>query len=103
MVLTIKKKWFDMIFRREKKEEYREIKPYYTSRFKKLFADGETKRIVLRNGYKWDSPTFMIECRLKKGFGREEWGAEKGKEYYILEILDVMAHIGYCEKSIHFR
>ena len=29
LVLPIKKKWFDMIASGEKKEEYREIKPYY--------------------------------------------------------------------------
>ena len=31
-ILPIKKKWFDMILSGEKKEEYREIKPYYRSR-----------------------------------------------------------------------
>ena len=29
LILPIKKKWFDMIASGEKKEEYREIKPYY--------------------------------------------------------------------------
>ena len=29
LTLPIKKKWFDMILSGEKKEEYREIKPYY--------------------------------------------------------------------------
>ena len=33
LTLPIKKKWFDMILSGEKKEEYREIKPYYDSRF----------------------------------------------------------------------
>ena len=32
LILPIKKKWFDMIRSGEKKEEYREIKSYYTSR-----------------------------------------------------------------------
>lgn len=31
--LTLKKKWFDMIASGEKKEEYREIKPYWIKRF----------------------------------------------------------------------
>lgn len=31
--LTLKKKWFDMIASGEKKEEYREIKPYWIARF----------------------------------------------------------------------
>lgn len=30
--VTIKKKWFDMIYSGEKKEEYREIKPFWESR-----------------------------------------------------------------------
>ena len=33
LVLPIKKKWFDMILSSQKKEEYREIKPYYKTRF----------------------------------------------------------------------
>lgn len=28
LILPIKRKWFDMILSGEKKEEYREIKPY---------------------------------------------------------------------------
>ena len=32
LTLSLKKQWFDMIKSGEKKEEYREIKPYYTSR-----------------------------------------------------------------------
>ena len=33
ITLQIKREWFDMILSGEKKEEYREIKPYYKSRF----------------------------------------------------------------------
>lgn len=29
LILPIKRKWFDMILSGEKKEEYRDIKPYY--------------------------------------------------------------------------
>ena len=32
LVLPIKRKWFEMIASGEKKEEYREIKPYYDKR-----------------------------------------------------------------------
>jgi|688.fasta_scaffold988745_2 hypothetical protein len=34
--LTLKKKWFDMILSGEKKEEYREIKDFFVSRFIKI-------------------------------------------------------------------
>lgn len=37
LILPIKGKWFNMILSGDKREEYREIKPYYTTRFKKIF------------------------------------------------------------------
>lgn len=39
LVLPVKKKWFDMICSGQKKEEYREIKPYYRSRFNNGIGD----------------------------------------------------------------
>ncbi len=38
LTLPIRKKWFDMILSGEKKEEYREIKEYYETRFQNLFG-----------------------------------------------------------------
>lgn len=37
LILPIKGKWFNMILSGGKQEEYREIKPYYMTRFKKIF------------------------------------------------------------------
>ena len=54
LILPIKKKWFDMILSGEKKEEYREIKPYYTSRFSKVFS--------MVN----DIPVGLMETQVKK-------------------------------------
>ncbi len=82
LTLPIKKKWFDMILRGEKGEEYREIKPYYISRFKNM----EGSIVKLRNGYSLDSPYIICSVRIKKGLGKQEWGAEPNKEYYVLEI-----------------
>ena len=94
LTLPIKKKWFDMIASGEKKEEYREIKPYYTARFKKIFRAypvGENRAtIMFRNGYSAKSPTIEAECMLKKGQGKPEWGAEEGREYYVLVILSLV-------------
>ena len=88
LVLPIKKKWFDMIANGEKKEEYREIKPYYTSRFfrnfiksgmeiKYLLAEENMNIvydfIILRNGYRKDSPQLKCYVRIRKGYGKEEW------------------------------
>ena len=36
LILPIKSKWFNMILSGDKQEEYREIKPYYTTGFKKI-------------------------------------------------------------------
>lgn len=91
ITLPIKKKWYDTILSGEKKEEYREIKPYYTSRFRNLWrgslVGGKAERkIMFRNGYSKNSPYFIAECSLSTGTGKEEWGAEHGKEYYVLHI-----------------
>lgn len=93
LTLPIKKKWFDMITSGEKKEEYREIKPYYHSRMKKAFGvDYKDKKTEVKfvNGYGNNKPTIVCEVKLRIGQGKEEWGAEPNKKYYILEILEIM-------------
>lgn len=87
LTLPIKKKWFDLIFSGEKTEEYREVKPYYNSRFKDLDSC-QAFKVRFRNGYSHSSPTLECTARLFFGTGREEWGAEKGKTYYVLRIED---------------
>ena len=101
LTLPIKKKWFDMIKSGVKKEEYREIKPYYDSRFYhlkvELIIDGKEysmyvespRYIIFRNGYSSNSPSIKCEVEISTGFGKEEWGAEPNKEYFILKILSV--------------
>lgn len=117
LTLPIQKRWFDMILSGEKKEEYREIKEYYETRFQNLFGavtiypssifsdrseyellQGEAvpeeirkdsvQEIIFRNGYSKDSKAIKARCRLRTGKGRPEWGALPDKQYYILEILD---------------
>jgi hypothetical protein len=98
LILPIKKKWFDMILSGKKKEEYREIKPYYKSRFAKIFemhpysyipTGLDTHKIIFRNGYRSDSPSFIATVTLDIGTGKTEWGAEEEKDYYILKICDI--------------
>lgn len=93
--LTIKKKWFDMIASGEKKEEYREIKPYYISRFQawgNAFDQCRDFNVVkFRNGYSKSSLIITIECDgIVTGFGNPEWGAEAGKEYYIIKLGQII-------------
>lgn len=87
LTLPIKKVWFDMIQSGIKKEEYREISPYYTSRFKNAFPAGVLKQFIcFRNGYSKKSPEFVALCSLDVKNGKEEWGATPNKKYYVLTI-----------------
>lgn len=93
LILPIKKKWFDMILSGEKKEEYREIKPYYDARFRNVWGYpaywGEIHTIRFRNGYSKDSPSFVADASLCIDTGKTEWGAEPGTRYYVLRIHNV--------------
>lgn len=97
LVLPIKKEWLDMIISGEKKEDYREIKQYYDSRFQNYFYNGKIrisknlvdKEVVFRNGYEKTSPKVKCLIHLTKGEGKKEWGAIQGKKYYVLEILKI--------------
>lgn len=96
LVLPIKKRWYDMILSGEKKEEYREIKPYYTTRLKNchLLSQNDlpsvwSEKVIFRNGYSKEAPSFIADVKLSIGTGKPEWGAEVGKEYYILTIIKV--------------
>ena len=82
-----------MILSGEKKEEYREIKPYYTSRFSKVFSmvndipvDLMETQVKFTNGYGNKVPSFIADCHLEKRTGKEEWGTEKDVIYYVLCI-----------------
>ena len=105
LTLPIKKKWFDMILSGEKKEEYRDIKPYYVSRFSNQLPNYknsiinaksmegrfimETFQIIFRNGYSKKSPSIKCLVTLAVNYGKKEWGAEPNKLYYVLKILEV--------------
>jgi len=113
LIFPIKKKWFDMIKTGIKKEEYREIKPYYTTRLSKLWCKNylcekynpkmqelfinwikekneiEYGQILFRNGYSTDSESFIAQCGLRIGTGRTEWGAMEETEYYIFSIRSI--------------
>lgn len=81
LILPIKKKWFDMIKSGEKKEEYREIKSYWITRFKNkgILSKYNPHVIIFRNGYGKDRPSIKCKTNIRVGQGKEEWGAEKRK------------------------
>lgn len=91
LVLPIKKKWFDMILSGEKKEEYREIKPYYDKRIGYYaVGTGKITTLVLRNGYSYNSPAIKCKCSISIGTGIEGWGAEPNINYYVIKILEII-------------
>ena len=89
IILPIKKKWFKMIKAGEKKEEYREIRLYYNSRFTPFFKSYAPIHVRFRNGYSRQCPCVDVLCWVSIGEGFEKWGAQTGKKYYILHIEKV--------------
>ena len=98
--LNLKKRWFDMIASGEKQEEYREIKPYWQKFFECFLCYTRIKIggrchspsnviICFSHGYKKDRPQMFFKCRgLAIRTGRPVWGAEPGKEYFVIQIGD---------------
>ena len=75
--LTLCKKWFDMIKSGIKKEEYREIKPYWETRLRKKYD-----AVKFVNGYCKNSPSFLIELEgICEGVGRPEWWVYSGHRF----------------------
>lgn len=93
--LVITGHWLDMILSGGKREEYREIKKYYTSRFSHLFGEitdkesEQTARIRLREGYNQAARSVVATCTIRIGEGKPEWGAEAGRQYYVLGIKEI--------------
>lgn len=94
--LTLKKKWFDMILSGEKTEEYREIKDYWKNRFLTVEAPfvhrfKNYSKIKFTNGYSKNAPFFIIECLgIDYGKGKEDWGVEKGKDYFVIKLGKIL-------------
>ena len=100
---TIKRQWYDAILAGKKKIEYREIKPYWTSRFLKVLeikgkpdetiSALERKinwqdnhfEVMFRNGYEPNSPSFIALCSLDIGPGEPRWSSPY-ERYYRLHI-----------------
>lgn len=95
--LNLKAKWFEMIASGEKKEEYREIKPYWNKRFGSYIRiKGKNYHptdvtICFSNGYHKNAPRVYMECTgLKQSPGKKEWGAEVGEWYHVLLLGQII-------------
>ena len=109
--LNLKSKWFDMILSGEKKEEYRDIKPYwhrffrfYTGRCGDIFPVGkllfviksryyfpERSVICFSNGYSKNRRQMYVECSgLKIDYGKSEWGAADNIIYFVIQLGNII-------------
>jgi hypothetical protein len=99
--LTLKKKWFDMIASGEKKEEYREIKPYWSrrllsnynsighSRFEPEFKDFNV--IVFKNGYGKNAPVLFVEFKgVDIGEAVPEWSDNWAGDVFKIKLGNII-------------
>lgn len=88
--LSLKEKWFRMIASGEKKEEYRELTDYW---YKRITDGGVIKHfdeVHFTLGYPKnnDAERHITRCitDITIGTGNPAWGAEKGKQYFIIKL-----------------
>lgn len=81
LYLNLTKYWYDLIECGYKKEEYREIKPYYDSRLEGKSYD----QVVFINGYHKDARRMcFVITGIKKAKGVADWGGNPhGKQWVI--------------------
>lgn len=96
--LPLKKEWYEMIENGIKKEEYREIKPYWCKRF--IGVDEPVVGVHystegcnvfdythVRFRYGYTKKTMLFELNgITIGKGNTEWGAPENKEVFILKL-----------------
>lgn len=99
LYLPLKKQWYDMIESGEKREEYREIKPYWNKRLMgnpvgPLFSHrngyltcntNNYTHVCFRYGYTKRTMTFEI-VDITVGRGNAEWGAPEDKDVFIINF-----------------
>ena len=85
--LVLTAKWFDMIAKGIKKEEYRAINQYWINRLCVSNKEIEIKHfdeVCFHRGYTKTTMVFNIED-ITIGEGRKEWGAPD-KEVFIIKL-----------------
>lgn len=78
-----------MILSGEKKEEYRENKPYWINRLKNWKY--EYSKIEFRNGYGKHVPMMQVELKnICFGEGYIKWGAKEGNQYLVIQLGKIL-------------
>lgn len=108
--LPLKKKWFDMILSGEKKEDYREINPYWEKRFNSTYTDYSIcdspkssiyrtfyirrdlggavfDKVQFRNGYS----KILMECeKIITGNAKPEWSDNWQGCVFIIKLGNII-------------
>lgn len=80
--LPLKKEWYNMIESGEKREEYREIKPYWS---KRLVGKGYT-HVRFRYGYTKRTMLFCLDSIAISFKGKPECGAPTDRPVFIIKF-----------------
>ena len=95
--LVLKRRWYDMIASGEKWEEYRDVKPFYTSRIRNwikktelpgisitvvAFSLGRTRPTMFFHAYSWPLGVCCAEIH-KRMYPHPEWGEPETPHYVI--------------------
>ena len=101
--LVLKTQWYDMIASGVKKEEYRELKPFYEGRLTRLsitsggatpYGHPISEERVCRQDYDivrfhraYTNTTMELEFKgIRIGRGKPEWGAPTDQDVYIISL-----------------
>ena len=91
--LVLKRKWFDMIARGEKREEYRACTPYWAIRLSNWDNTDATAHVVeFRLGYRSDAPRQAYICNIYTSTDEArhpEWG-EPNTPHYRLRLGELV-------------
>jgi uncharacterized protein len=79
--LILKSKWYEMIESGVKREEYRDVKPYWTKRL----DDTNYDTVCFHKGYTSETLTFQI-TDISIRTGNPEWGAQPDVQYYVISF-----------------
>ena len=74
LTLPIKKGWYDLIAGGVKKEEYREIKPYYTTRFRNLYLGLRGRTAKRRSSALFSVMVILRTRRSLRRYAAYGWG-----------------------------
>ena len=99
--LVLKGKWYDMIESGAKKEEYREVKPYYTTRlinwhnrmwpgyavveFRRGYAKNAKRMAFIAMRIDNGDPDMRLHCTIRHESRHPEWG-EPYEGHYVIKL-----------------